>query len=159
MNQDQALRRHLTQLLDWHDAHVDFDAVVADIPVEMQGVRPQQLPYSLWQLLEHLRLTQRDILEFCRNPQYKQPKWPDEYWPDADAAPPTSEVWSQSVAGFQADRQALTAMIGDPALDLFVEIPHGEGQTYLREVLLAADHNAYHLGEMVALRRLLGIWR
>lgn len=158
MNQDQALRRQLTRLLDWPDAHADFDAVVADIPEQLRGVRPEQLPYSLWQLLEHLRLTQHDILEFCRNPQYRQPEWPEEYWPETPA-PPSPDAWEQSVAGFRADRRALMAMIGDPELDLFAEIAHGEGQTYLREVLLVADHNAYHLGEIVAVRRLLGVWK
>ncbi len=158
MNQDQVLRRHLSQLLDWPDAHADFDGVVSDIPYHLQGVRPEHLPYSLWQLLEHLRLAQQDILDFCRNPQYKQPKWPDDYWPEMPA-PSSSGAWEQSVARVRADRQALMAMISDPELNLFAEIPHGERQTYLREILLVGDHNAYHLGEMVAVRRLLGIWK
>lgn len=159
MNQDQSLRHHITRLLGWHDAHADFDSVAANTPAQMRGVRPEGLPYSLWQLLEHMRLTQHDILEFCRNPQYVQPQWPDEYWPRTDA-PPAPDAWEQSVAAFRADRQALLEMIADPELDLFAEIAHGEGpKTYLREVLLVADHSAYHLGEMMAVRRLLGIWR
>jgi hypothetical protein len=157
MTQDQSLRNHLTRLLDWHDAHADFDQVVANVPADMQGVRPNGLPYSLWQLLEHMRLAQADILDFCRNPQYQQPEFPAGYWPPTDA-PPAADAWEQSVAVFKTDRQALIDMVADPELDLFAEIKHGEGQTYLREVLLAADHGAYHLGEMVAIRRLLGVW-
>lgn len=157
MTQDQSLRRHLTRLLDWHDAHADFDRVVEDVPARAQGVRPEGLPYSLWQLLEHMRLTQHDILDFCLNPQYKQPAWPADYWP-REEAPPAPDAWERSVTAFRADRQALAEMVADPRIDLFGEIAHGEGQTYLREVLLAADHGAYHLGEMVAVRRLLGVW-
>ena len=157
MAQDQSLRNHLTRLLDWHDAHADFDQVVANLPAHMQGVRPDGLPYSLWQLLEHIRLAQVDILDFCRNPQYQQPAWPADYWPQTEA-PPAPDAWERSVAAFRADRQALSEMVAEPELDLFAEIDHGEGQTYLREVLLAADHGAYHLGEMVAIRRLLGVW-
>ena len=157
MNEDQQLRRHLTQLLDWHDAHADFDAAVADVPAEAQGMRPDPLPYSLWQLLEHMRLAQHDILDFCRNPRYTPPKWPDDYWPETQA-PPAADSWQRSVEAFRADREALKALVADPAQDLLAEIPHGEGQTLLREVLLAADHGAYHLGEVVAVRRLLGVW-
>lgn len=157
MTQDQSLRDHLKRLLDWGDAHADFDRVVAGVPAQAQGVRPEGLPYSLWQLLEHVRLAQADILDFCRNPQYKQPAWPDDYWPRTEA-PPTADAWEQSVAAIRADRQALVEMIDDPGLNLFAEIGHGAGQTYLREVLLVADHGAYHLGEMVAARRLLGVW-
>lgn len=158
MNQDQVLRQHLTRLLDWPDAHADFEAVIADVAPSLRGVRPPQLPYSLWQLLEHLRRAQHDILDFCRNPQYKHLNWPDDYWPQAEE-PPAPDAWDQSVAAFRADRQALIEFFSDPALDLFAEIPHGDGQTYLREILLAADHNAYHFGEMVAVRRLLGAWK
>lgn len=157
MTEDQRLRRHLARLLDWHDAHADFDRVVADVPFPVRGVRPEGLPYSLWQLLEHMRLTQHDILDFCLNPQYQQPAWPADYWP-RDEAPPDADAWERSVAAFRADRQALTEMVADPQSDLFSEIAHGEGQTLLREVLLVADHSAYHLGEMVAVRRLLGVW-
>ncbi len=154
----QTLRTHLQKMLDWGDAHADFEAVIANIPAQMQSVRPGELPYSLWQLLEHLRLTQRDILDFCRNPEYQQPAWPDAYWPTSDA-PPSTEAWQQSVEAYKSDRQELMAMVADPALDLFAEIKHGEGQTYLREILLVADHTSYHLGEMVAVRRLLRIWK
>ena len=155
--QDQSLRDQLKRLLDWPDAHADFERVVAGVPVRVQGVRPEGLPYSLWQLLEHVRLAQADILDFCRNPQYRQPAWPDDYWPPTEA-PPDEGAWERSVAAIRADRHALMEMIDDAGLNLFAEIEHGEGQTYLREVLLVADHGAYHLGEMVAVRRLLGVW-
>jgi hypothetical protein len=158
MSQDQSLRNHLIKLLDWGDAHAAFDRVVGNVPLDKQGVRLERLPYSLWQLLEHIRLAQYDILDFCRNPKYKQLKWPDDYWPRAEA-PPNPDAWKQSVAAIEADRQALIELIEDPKLDLFAIIPHGDGQTYLREILLVADHGAYHLGEMVALRRLLRIWK
>ena len=157
MTQDQSLRDHLKRLLDWPDAHADFDRIVTGLPARVQGVRPEGLPYSPWQLLEHMRLAQADILDFCRNPRYRQPAWPDDYWPPTEA-PPDPDAWERSAAAFRADRQALVEMIDDPDVNLFAEIGHGEGQTYLREVLLAADHNAYHLGEMVAARRLLGVW-
>ena len=156
--QTGALRSHLIKLLDWGDAHVDFDSAVEGIPAELRGERPRGLPYSPWQLLEHMRLAQRDILDFCRDPDYTQPKWPDDYWPRTDD-PPSTEEWEESVAAFRADRQALQDLIADPALDLFGQVPRGQGQTYLREALLVADHNAYHLGELVAVRRLLGAWK
>jgi hypothetical protein len=152
------LREQLVKLLGWQDAHVNFDDAVEGIPPHMQGVRPEGLPYSPWQLLEHMRLTQRDILAFCLEPSYEAPKWPDEYWPKS-TIPPTPEAGQEGVAAFRADREALERLIADPTLDLFAKIPHGEGQTYLREMVLAADHSAYHLGELVAVRRLLGIWR
>ncbi len=151
------LRRQLVALLDWEDAHAGFDAVVGGIPPKLQGVAPERLPYSPWQLLEHLRRTQRDILEFCRNPQYVELHWPDDYWPDA-AAPPSAAAWDASAAEFRRDREALKQLAADPAVDLFRAIPHGSGQTVLREVLLVVDHNAYHLGQLVAVRRCLGAW-
>jgi hypothetical protein len=154
---EDALRAHLVRLLDWRDAHVDFDAAVTGLPPELRASRPPGLPYSPWELLEHLRITQRDILEFCRNPAYAEPKWPEEYWPGS-AAPPTPESWEGSIEGFRADRAELTRLATDGTIDLFATIPHGSGQTYLRELLLVADHNAYHVGEMVAVRRLLGAW-
>jgi hypothetical protein len=154
---EDPLRAHLIRLLDWHDAHVDFDTAVKDLAPELRGVCPVGLPYSPWRLLEHLRLTQRDILDFCRNPDYAQPTWPDDYWPDSDA-PPDAGAWERSIAAFREDREALKRLAADPAVDLFARVPQGEGQTYLRELLLVADHTAYHLGEMVVVRRLLGAW-
>lgn len=152
---DEALRTHLRKLLDWRDAHAGFDAAVDAIPPEFRGRQPEGLPYSPWQLLEHLRLAQHDILDFCRNPDYGEMKWPDDYWP-ASAEPPSAESWDESIAAYRADRKALQ-QLADEA-DLFARIPHGSGQTYLRELLLVADHNAYHVGQLVAVRRLLGIW-
>jgi len=152
------LRDQLIKLLGWQDAHVNFDAAVEGIPSHLQGVRPDGLPYSPWQLLEHLRLTQRDILDFCRDATYEAPAWPDAYWPKSPV-PPTPESWRESVDAFLSDRKSLEALIADPNVDLYAKIPHGEGQTYLREVLLVADHSAYHVGELVAVRRLLGVWK
>jgi hypothetical protein len=152
---DAGLRAHVLRLLDWQDAHVGFDAAVAAVPAALYGHRPAGLPYSLWQLLEHVRLTQRDILDFCTNPEYEEPRWPDDYWP-ASSAVPTDAEWEQSIRGFRTDRDALKRLASD--VHLFDTIPHGSGQTYLRELLLVADHNAYHLGEFVVVRRLLGIW-
>ena len=157
MDVPAALRAHLTRLLDWRDAHLGFDAAVDGVSFELCGRMPDGLPYSPWRLLEHLRLTQRDILEFCRNPAYVEPDWPDDYWPPTDA-PPTSSAWEGSVAAYRRDRDALKQLAADSAIDLFARIPHGSGQTYLRELLLVADHTAYHVGELMAVRRLLGAW-
>jgi len=154
---DGALRQQLANALEWHDAHVDFERAVEGVPADMRGQKPQGLPYSLWQLLEHLRLSQRDVLEFCRNPNYVESKWPDDYWPQTDA-PPDAAAWDKSIAAFRRDREALKALATDSRLDLFATIPHGSGQTYLRELVLMIDHNAYHIGELVAARRIIGIW-
>jgi len=154
---DRSLRTHLGKLLDWQDAHAAFDAAGEGVPKDMRGVAPKGLPHSPWQLLEHLRLCQWDILDFCVNPKYAEPKSMDEYWPKS-AAPPTEAAWDESVAGVRRDRDALKKMAEDASVDLFARIPHGTGQTYLRELLLVADHNAYHVGQMVLTRRLLGIW-
>jgi uncharacterized damage-inducible protein DinB len=157
MDRDQSLRTHLRKLLDWEDAHVGLEAAVEGIPPALRGVVPQGLPYSLWQLLEHLRRTQRDIVEFCSNPAYVELTFPDDYWP-MSAAPPRAAAWDESIAGFRRDREALEELAANPAVDLFERIPHGTGQTYLRELLLVADHNAYHVAQLVMVRRCLGIW-
>jgi uncharacterized damage-inducible protein DinB len=154
---DDALRAHASRVLDWHDAHIGFEAVVEGIPPELRGKQAKGLPYSSWQLLEHMRIAQHDILEFCRNASYVEMKWPDDYWPESPA-PPNAAAWEHSVAAFRRDRETLKELVADPNVDLFAKIPHGTGQTYLREALLVADHNAYHLGQLVAVRRLLGIW-
>jgi DinB superfamily len=158
MKKPDPLRAQLVKLLSSGEAHVDFDRAVKGIPSKLLGVRPKGLPYSLWQFLEHIRIAQRDILDFCRNPKYRAPKWPEDYWP-ASPAPPNARAWGRSVAAFRADRRAFARMITRPSLRLYTRIPHGNGQTYLREILLAADHNAFHLGEIVAVRRLLGAWK
>ena len=153
----EGLRRQLAAILDWRDAHAGFDAAVEGLPAELRGRVPAGLPYSAWQLVEHLRLAQHDILDFCRNPAYRELAWPDDYWPRAPE-PPSPASWDESLAAYRRDRDALRALALDPAVDLFAAIPHGTGQTYLRELLLVADHNAYHVGQLVALRRLLGAW-
>jgi hypothetical protein len=151
------LRTQLAALLDWRDAHADLESAIAGLPRELRGAVPPGLPYSPWQLVEHLRLAQRDILDFCRNPAYEEMKWPDDYWPK-DPAPPSDRHWEESLAGLRRDLEELRALANDRSLDLFDRIPHGTGQTYLRELLLVADHNAYHVGQLVAVRRLLGAW-
>lgn len=156
MEKLEELRDLLARLLVWEDAHVGFDAVIDGIPPELRGARPNGLPYSAWQLLEHMRLTQRDILDFCRDPGYVEPRSMAEYWP-ASAEPPAPEAWDQTVAAFRADREAIGKIAREG--DLFSAVPQGSGQTFLREVVLVADHNAYTLGQLVVLRRLLGIWR
>lgn len=157
MDPNRELRAHVQRLLDWRDAHLAFESVVEGLPPELRGVQPTGLPHSPWQLLEHLRLAQRDILDFCRDAAYKEPASMDEYWP-ATMAPSTSAAWDKSIAGFRKDREDLKQLAADPEIDLFAAIPHGTGQTYLRELLLVADHNAYHLGQLVVVRRLLGAW-
>ena len=152
-----SIRAHLADLLDWQGAHPDFDSAVADLSADLRGVRPQGVPYSAWELLEHLRLAQRDILEFCLDPGYAERKWPDDYWPTAPV-PPSPTAWDESVRKFREDREALKRIAEDPSRDLLAPIPHGTGQTYLREILLVADHNAYHLGQLILVRRLLGAW-
>ncbi len=152
---DQALRQHVVKLLDWRDAHVGFDKVIADWPAELRAAKPAGAPHSAWQLLEHLRIAQWDILDFCRNPKYKELDFPASYWPAGDA-PPTDDAWKESLRVFRADLAALQKLVANPATDLFAPIPHGQGQTILREALLVADHNAYHLGQLLLLRRLLG---
>lgn len=155
---DDAVREHVIHLLEWRDAHAGFDRAVADLPSEARGRTPKGAPYSPWQLLEHLRIAQHDILDFCRNPRYEALDWPDACWP-ASVAPASDADWDGSVAAFRRDRAALQALARDPQIDLLAAIPHGSGQSYLRELLLAADHAAYHVGQLVLVRRLLGVWR
>ena len=154
---EEALRSHLARMLVWGDAHATFEKAVAGLLADLRGVVPEGAAHSAWQLLEHLRLTQRDILEFCRNPAYQEPRWPDDYWPDS-AAPPGDNAWDASISAFLRDRDELVKMAEDPTVDLFGTIPHGTGQTYLRELLLVADHSAHHIGALILLRRLLGAW-
>ncbi len=155
---DAALRRHLRTLLDWRDAHAGFDAAVKGLPPRLRGVVPDGLTHSAWQLVEHMRLAQADILEFCVNPRYREQKWPDDHWP-RDAAPRRRSDWTRSIAAFRRDRRAMQRLAANRKVDLFAAIPHGSGQTYLREILLAADHTAYHVGQLVLVRRALGAWR
>jgi hypothetical protein len=158
MSSDQALREHLLYLLRGGGAHLSFDRAVGGLPAKLRGVRPRGLPFSPWRLLEHMRIAQWDILEFSRNPRHVSPEFPAGYWPEGDA-PPSARAWTKSIADFQADLQAMQDLVADPATDLYAKIPHGDGQTILREALLVADHNAYHLGQLVVVRRLLGAWK
>ena len=151
------LRDQLARLLSWSDAHVSFDDAVADLPAAARGSAPKGLPYSPWQLVEHMRLTQADILEFCVSRDYREKEWPKDYWPPT-AEPPTARAWSASIAQFKKDRRALARLATDPRRDLLGRVPAGTGQTLLREIVLAADHAAYHVGELVVVRRLLGHW-
>ncbi len=155
MNNDRALRQHLLNLLRSRDAHLDFDRVIAGWPSKLQGVRPSGMPHTGWQLLEHLRIAQWDILEFSRDSKHVSPPFPEGLWP-ATEAPPDKAAWGKSVQAFRRDLKAIAKFVAAPSTDLLAPIAHGDGQTILREVLLAADHNAYHLGQLFMLRRLLG---
>jgi hypothetical protein len=154
---DQALREHVIYLLDGGGAHLDFETAIADLPEELRGAKVEGLPHTAWRLLEHLRICQWDILEFSRNPDHVSPAFPDGYWPEGDE-PPDNLAWEKSIHSFREDLQAMIQLVADPNTDLFATIPHGDGQTILREALLVADHNAYHLGQLVFLRRCFGAW-
>ena len=154
---DNAIRDSLARLLAWEDTHVGFDDAVADIPEDMRGKQPSGL-HSPWELVEHLRITQHDILDFSVNPKYEEMEWPKDYWP-ASPQPSSSAEWENSIAQFKRDRVALQQLTANPAIDLTAKIPHGTGQTYLREIVLVVDHTAYHVGQLVLVRQLLGIWK
>ena len=158
MNQDESLRRHLVELLTKEHAHAGFDSSVEALPAHLRGVRPEGAQHSPWELLEHLRIAQYDILEFSRNAKYVSPKWPEGYWPPSPE-PPNDKAWNRSVEEFRRDLREMVELIENPSTDLHAKIPHGTGQTILREALLIADHNAYHLGQLVTVRRLLGAWK
>ena len=157
MNTLDLLRQHLAELLDGGHAHLTFEAAIADLRAELRGARPPGLPHTPWRLLEHLRIAQWDIVRFSVDPDHVSPDFPAGYWPEGDA-PPEPGAWDRSVAAFRADLQTLKDLVADPKTDLFARIAHGQGQTILREALLVADHNAYHLGQLVTVRRLLGAW-
>jgi DinB superfamily len=148
------LREHLANLLDMKGAHATFHDVVTGFPAHLRGIKPKGAPHSAWQLLEHMRIAQDDILDFSRNPEYKKKKWPDDYWPPEDA-PPDEAAWDKSVRQFQQELKEIRALAGNTKHDLLAPIPHGDGQTLLREALLVADHNAYHLGQLMFLRKML----
>jgi hypothetical protein len=152
-----SLREHMLYLLRDGGAHLNFDKAIEGLPAELRGAKPAGQPHTPWRLLEHLRIAQWDILEFSRNPRHVSPSFPEGYWPKGDA-PPDAAAWDRSVAAFRSDLRAMQDLVANPATDLFAPIPHGQGQTILREALLVADHNAYHLGQLVIIRRLLGAW-
>jgi hypothetical protein len=154
---DAALREQLRDLLSSAHAHATFDQAVETVPAGKRGERVPGQPHTLWRLLEHIRIATWDILEFSRQGSHVSPAWPDGYWPSTDA-PPDDAAWDRSVAAIRSDLDAFVKLVDDPARDLFAPFPWGTGQTLLREALLIADHNAYHVGQMVLLRQLLGIW-
>ncbi len=158
MSDDKALRQHILYFLRGGGAHLDFEKVVAGLPAKLRGAKPKGLPYTAWRLLEHMRIAQWDILEFSRNPKHVSPEFAEGYWPASDS-PPSAAAWEASVKRFRSDLAAMQELVKDPSTDLLAPIPHGKGQTILREALLVADHNAYHLGQFVVLRRLLGVWK
>ena len=147
------LRKHLIDLLDMKGAHIDFDSAVADFPPELRGRKPAGSPHSPWQLLEHMRLAQWDILEFSRDAKHVSPEFPDGYWPKSDA-PPSEHAWNESIKKFHHGLDEMKKLIADPKHDLYAPIPHGNGQTLLREALVLADHNSYHLGQLMLLRKM-----
>jgi hypothetical protein len=156
-NSDGALRQELAGLFERSHAHVSLKPALAGVPVEIRGVTPAGAPHSLWQLLEHLRIAQWDILEFSRDSKHVSPDWPSGYWPAA-GVPPNDREWEKSLHAFEHELSEFRKLVLDPKTDLFAKIPHGTGQTILREALLLADHNAYHIGQFVIVRRLLGAW-
>jgi hypothetical protein len=157
-NHDQQLRRNLLYLLGGGGAHAKFDDVIKNLPPKLRGAKPAKFPHSPWMLLEHLRLAQWDILEFSRNAKHVSPPWPKGYWPKV-AAPPNASAWNKSVQQFRRDLKAMQSLVENPKTDLFARIPWGDGETILREALLVADHNAYHLGQLLDVRRLLAAWK
>jgi DinB superfamily len=158
MKNDKALRSHVLELLKGGHAHADLDSALADFPAKLRGQKPKGSEHTAWQLLEHIRIALWDILEFSRNAKHVSPKWPEGYWPKTEA-PPSAAAWNTSIRKVRADQKAIEKLVASKTTDLFAPIPHGTGQTLLREALLAADHNAYHIGQLVLLRRLLGAWK
>ena len=153
----RAIRDHLERVLDWEDAHVGFDKAADGIPPDRRGVRAAGFEHSPWELIEHIRIAQEDILQFCVSAHYEEKKWPDEHWP-ASPAPPSDAAWDASIEAYRRDRVALQQLAANTDIDLTATVPNGETQTYLREILLVADHNAYHIGQIVLVRKLLGCW-
>ncbi len=151
------VREQVLSLLRGGQAHTSFDDVIKDLPAKLRGAKPDGAPHTAWQLLEHMRIAQWDILEFSRNAKHASPQWPEGYWPKTEK-PPSDAAWKKSISSFKKDLAAMQKLVEDPKTDLYTKIPHGTGQNILREALLAADHNAYHIGQLVLLRRLLGAW-
>lgn len=154
---DRSLREHLLYLLGGGGAHVSFDDAIAGLPAEMRERRPEGMDHSVWELVEHIRIAQWDILEFSRNRKHKSPQWPEGYWPAAGQSPSAAQ-WNASIKKVRADLKAMQNLVKNPKTDVFAKIPWGDGQTILREALLVADHNAYHVAQIVDVRRLLGVW-
>ena len=157
-NEIDSVREHLFEILTGAPTHIDFADAVADLPRHLRGVKPERQPHTPWRLVEHMRITQWDILQFILDEAYVSPDWPAGYWPDGDA-PPDGHAWDRSIESFLNDRRALTELANNPDVDIFAPIPHGTGQTIHREIILAADHTSYHIGQLIILRRLLGAWQ
>jgi len=155
---DMATRKQLAEFLDWHHAHVGFDDAVKGLPPRLRGAVPTGFAHSAWQIVEHIRIAQADILEFCRSRTYREKQWPKDYWP-VSAAPKNAAAWTTSLAAFRRDRKTAQRLTVDERVDLLATVPNGSGQTYLRELLLIADHTAYHVAQIVDLRRALGAWK
>lgn len=156
--QDRSIRHELLEFLQGGQAHASLSDAVKDMPAALVAEKPAGSPHSAWQLLEHIRLTLHDLLDFCTNPRYQSPKWPQEYWP-ADEQPKSSASWKQSVTGIHKELKGLDKLLQDSKTDLTAKIPWGDGQTILREILLAGDHTSYHLGQLVMVRKQLGAWK
>jgi len=156
-NPDQVLRQHLLYLLKDGGAHAKFEDVIKNFPENQRGKKVENFPHTAWMLLEHMRIAQWDILEFSRNRDHASPKWPEGYWPEAEA-PSSAAAWTKSLQGFRKDLKAMEDLVANPKTDLYAPIPWADGQTVLREAMLVADHNAYHLGQLVMLSRQLGSW-
>jgi hypothetical protein len=154
---DTVIKKQLTELLTIAIAHATFEDAVENLALNIVGIKPNNLPYSIWQLVEHIRITQWDILEFSRNPGHESPKWPDEYWPKKDE-PDDKAAWDKSLKQIEDEKDEFIKLINDPAADLYTPFKHGDGQNLLREALLIADHTSYHVGEIIVLRRLLDVW-
>jgi len=158
MQSDKPVRDHLVKLLEGGQAHATFEAAIKGLPATLRGKRPKGAEHSPWEILEHMRIAQSDILEFSRDANHVSPEWPSGYWPKSKT-PPNDKAWAKSVRAFHTDLEAMRKLVAAESTDLYAPIPHGDGQTILREALLIADHNAYHIGELVLVRRLLGAWK
>ena len=154
---DKVMREQLVELLQGKSAHLSFDDAIAGLPPKMRGAKPEGTPHTVWRLVEHMRIAQRDILEFSKDGRHKSPKWPDGYWPEGNA-PRDAGQWNQTVKQFRADLKEMMRMVKDKKVDLLAPIPGGQGQTVFREAMLVADHNSYHVAQIVMVRRMLGVW-
>ncbi|MDX1673057.1 MAG: DinB family protein [Balneolaceae bacterium] len=157
MHDQSKVREHLLEQLRGKNAHIDLQRAVKDIPFKDIGRRPQGLPYSVWEQVEHIRISQYDIVQFSLDPEYDSPSWPEGYWP-ANASPPSQERWEEALQAIEEDHRRMIELVEDSDNDLFKPFPHGDGQTLFREAMLIVDHNAYHVGQIVVIRRLLGNW-
>ncbi len=154
MERDQKVRAYLKDVLSWQEAHLNFESAVDNLPKAFRGMKPDGFPYSIWQLVEHIRTAQWDILDFTRNPDYQEHTWPDDYWPEQES-PDNDEQWEKSLIAIRQDREAFRELLDDPGFDLLKQFEHGTGQTLFRQALLIADHTAYHTGQIILIRKIL----